>query len=363
MLFNSSVNKIISSFDDLKKISKKHVNCQTKAFENLEIWGQECNNNAIHDVTAKLSTVFRKFSSDFVKDKSASFRFVSNLFKKFKEHDAELKSLEKYNLSLKKKEQQFFKEIQKCPSSKNIRDLDIKYQRTKTEREKSDIKLYEFGHEIETSKSILFKRNMKLLAEALKRQNEAERVLLEAMENLLDQIPDISNEEVDDINEITYKNKKLTEEICEEAKKKLTTLSSSSLLAKSSAAHEDTDGSIHIVCGEIKEEASQIKKDMRKTKIRTQTKTRISCPPKINRDENVSDKKIYPCLNQITEEEPPYVPPPTYSDSETFYATIRSKSSSVLPSAPSLFSTESENSKLTQVNTFVREKVSPTRNI
>lgn len=68
MIFNSTINKVISSFEDLKKISKKHVIYQTKgsfltffyftktsltqiliqAFENLETWGQECNNNAIH---------------------------------------------------------------------------------------------------------------------------------------------------------------------------------------------------------------------------------------------------------------------------------------------------------------------------
>lgn len=219
--------------------------------------------------------------------------------------------------------------------------------------------MYEFSQEIDTTKSILFKRNMKSLTEALKRQNEAERVLLEAMESLLNQIPDVSNEEVDDINEITYRNKRNTEEICEEAKKKLSTLSSSSLRVQNQE-FIDIDGSIHFVSGEVRSEEETmktVKKEIRKTKIRTQTKTRISCPPKISQPE--FENKLYPCLNRINEEEPPRIPPPTYSDSENFYANIKSKSSSVLPSAPILV--ESQN--MIQTNAFKRDNISPSRNI
>lgn len=129
----------------------------------------------------------------------ATFINVSNLFKTFKEHDLQLKSLQKNNNTLLKKEKKYFKDIQKCPSSKNIRDVEIKYQRTKSEREKSEIKsiilimififvlifskkVYELNQEIETTKSILFKKKFKIFTEALKRQNEAERVLIEAMQ-------------------------------------------------------------------------------------------------------------------------------------------------------------------------------------
>lgn len=74
----------------------------------------------------------------------ATFINVSSLFKTFKEHDLQLKSLDKNNDILLKKEKKYLKDIQKCSSSKNIRDIEVKYQRTKSEREKSEYKSITF---------------------------------------------------------------------------------------------------------------------------------------------------------------------------------------------------------------------------
>lgn len=253
MIFSSSVNKVILSFEDLKKLTKKHVNSNLKAFENLESWAQDCSNNAINDVSNKLATLVRQFSADFGQEKASSFINVSNLFKTFQEHDLQIKDLHKNNDHLLKKEKKYYKDIQKCPTWRNIRDLEVnKYQRTKSEREKSDIKMYELNQEIETTKSILFKKKFKIFTETLKKQNKAERVLIEAMQKLLEQIPDVSGEQVDDINDIKYNNKKYTEEICIEAKKKLSSLSLSSLKAKYIV--ENRHGTIHLFKGQLEEE-------------------------------------------------------------------------------------------------------------
>ncbi|RNA18068.1 Zinc-binding alcohol dehydrogenase domain-containing 2 [Brachionus plicatilis] len=354
MIFSSSISKVISSFEDLKKLTKKHITSNLKAFENLESWAQDSNNNAINDVSSKVAALMRQFSTDFGKEKASSFLNVSDLFKKFKEHDTQLKSLQKNNQSLLKKEKQCLKDLQKCPSSKNIRDLEVKYQRTKLDREKSEIKIYELNQEIETTKSILFKKNLKTFTDALMRQNEAEKVLIEAMQSLLDQIPDVSGEEVDNINDIAYKNKKFTEDICTAAKKKLSSLSSSSLIQKNVV--ESQDGTIHVVSGQFEEEPTiEVKKGKAQKKS-------CSISRKISDVENNRDN-LYPSLKKINEEEPPKVPPPTYSDSENFYANISSKSTSVLPSAPCIAVVQSNNANLIQNNAYIRQRMSPSRNI
>ena len=43
-------------------------------------------------------------------------------------------------------------------------------------------KVYKFLEDVETTKATLFKKNMRILTETLKRQNEAERILLDAMD-------------------------------------------------------------------------------------------------------------------------------------------------------------------------------------
>lgn len=83
------------------------------------------------------------------------------------------------------------------------------------------LKVYELGQDIETTKSILFKKNVKSLVKVLQEQNEAERVLLEAMEDLVEQMPDVTSEEVDNLYQIRYDKQAETEHICHEAKQKL----------------------------------------------------------------------------------------------------------------------------------------------
>lgn len=169
---------------------------------------------------------------------------------------------------------------------------------------------------------------------------------------MLEQIPDVSGEEVDDINDITYDNKKITEEICSEAKKKLSSLSSSSL--RSQNIVENQDGTIHLFRGQIQEEP-ELKVKRGKTKNHTKNP---SLRRKISDIKNCQDR-LFPALNRINEDELPKVPPPTYSDSENFYATIKSKSSSVLPSAPYLNVDTNNNRSLTHNNDCVRQKLTP----
>jgi hypothetical protein len=42
--------------------------------------------------------------------------------------------------------------------------------------------VFEYLKDVETSKSILFKKNMKILNYAMRRENEAKRVLIEAID-------------------------------------------------------------------------------------------------------------------------------------------------------------------------------------
>lgn len=194
---------------------------------------------------------------------------------------------------------------------------------------------------------------MKRLNSALIIQNEAEKVLLIAMSSLLEKIPDVSSEDVDDINEIKYKNFDQTHFICSQAKKRLNRLSSSpniiriEKLVDSANGHQtqpmeiEAEANVHFV-----ESVAPVKKVPKKS-----SKSRVSCPPKfiltgseqdvpgspmIIEEESQSHVRLYPCLGNIMQEQPP-----TYSDSESNYTTVnRTKSPSkvsktISPSAPS----------------------------
>ena len=87
------------------------------------------------------------------------------------------------------------------------------------------MKDYAYSQEIDATKSILFKTHMKRLTETLLRQNEAEKVLLTAMSDLIEEMPDVSVEDLDDINRIDYKNHQQTSNICNQAMIKLKSLS------------------------------------------------------------------------------------------------------------------------------------------
>ena len=227
---------------------------------------------------------------------------------------------------------------------------------------------YNYTKEIDATKTILFKTNMKRLNAALLLQNEAERVLLVAMNSLLEKIPDVSNEEVDDISEIKYKNFEQTNYICSQAKKRLNRLSSSpnvmQAMQKMNTVSSNQDENIteEIVMATA---ATSIKKPHRK-----QLRTRISCPPKFMLNTNESELPsspmiveeenqigLYPCLDKLIMQEQP----PTYSDSESNYTTARrslsiaSTNKTVSPSAPSY--SEISTSYLSQTLTDVTEQL------
>ncbi len=80
---------------------------------------------------------------------------------------------------------------------------------------------------------------------------------------------------------------------------------------------------------------------------RKKIKTRISCPPKFvltkideaaAHQQHTLTNQLYPCLPVVVnDDEIPAVPPPTYSDSESFYSgTTYTRKSIVKPSAPEL---------------------------
>jgi hypothetical protein len=204
---------------------------------------------------------------------------------------------------------------------------------------------------------------MKRLNAALLLQNEAERVLLVAMNSLLEKIPDVSNEEVDDISEIKYKNFEQTNYICSQAKKRLNRLSSSPnvmRVAENAYQVEEEEAEPVIVAA-----ATSIKRPHRKQPY---NKTRTSCPPKFMLNTNEQDVpkspmiveeensqiRLYPCLNKLVIQEQP----PTYSDSESNYTTARRSLSTnkiVSPSAPSyseIDTTKSSSSSFTSNQTL-----------
>jgi hypothetical protein len=188
---------------------------------------------------------------------------------------------------------------------------------------------------------------------------------------LIDKIPDVSNEEVDDISAINYKNQEQTAKICTQAKKKLSRLSSSAYGVRlenvnnvlNSASHLEEENSREIECEinvvdkemnnentvtdnfetEIYKQDSQIASSEIGPAIPKRPKNRISCPPKFalsKIEEAAQSEKLYPYLpaNEPYLYELPPIPPPTYSDSESFYSNTftnkADKRKSVEPSAP-----------------------------
>ena len=140
---------------------------------------------------------------------------------------------------------------------------------------------------------------------------------------LIEKIPDVSNQEFDDIQAIRYKNQSQTTQICTEAKKKLSRLSSSAYgvrLENVNGFHqgEPENVNINIVSQENKENNEDVEIVAKKRAVPKKPKTRISCPPKFHltkiEESALLENKLYPCLPYHLEE---YLAPPTYSDSES----------------------------------------------
>ena len=72
-------------------------------------------------------------------------------------------------------------DIKKCPSNKSIRDCEVKYEKACGDLRFAEFKLKQTNEEIEGTKSILFKAEFMKMNEIFVRQNEAEKVLLNAM--------------------------------------------------------------------------------------------------------------------------------------------------------------------------------------
>jgi hypothetical protein len=309
---NAKLNTLINSLEDLKQVSKKYSQIQAKAYSDLHEWAVDSQNSALQDITGKLTSLYYKLDVDLNQDKLQSLKNITLTFKKFKEYDAKRAKLAQATKNSEKHERKCLNDIRKCPASKSIRDAETRFAQAKQQKECAELAAYNYSQEIDATKTILFKTNMERLNAALCVHNEAERVLLHAQQALLEKIPDVSNEEVDDICEIKYKQFDETHLICTQAKKKLNRLSSSPNIAARGSMPTELSNSI-----------SKIAKKLQKT--------RISCPhlqPNLKAPEKVKVRQaprvpdainLYPSLDQIMQEQPP-----TYSDSESNFTACRS---------------------------------------
>ena len=187
----------------------------------------------------------------------------------------------------------------------------------------------------------------------------------------------MSNEDVDDITTIKYKNHEQTDLICAQAKLKLNRLSSSGLKIEqvevdarevekeeanlqtelniencgADSAEDDVLNEIEANPADRNEAKNIIKKPAKKL-----VKKRVSCPPKfVLNNECIDENKLFPSLAHIIHE---HTPPPTYSDSESFYTTVNSSNQRVnslcSPSAPAYNLVESSSEiSLTRVTSIV----------
>ena len=177
---------------------------------------------------------------------------------------------------------------------------------------------------------------------------------------MVDRIPDISAEEVDDLNDIIYTNKGQIEEICIEAKKKLTTISTTSLmgikLVQENQCIETIENAVEATTSTI---IAQVENSIQEVlnnktnyqcntgslmkKLHSPMKNKVIVPPKgfYNPSyENTPNDRLYPCLNRIIEEQQQLQYPLQFSEYfqgyDSFTMVSVAEATSVMPSAPSL---------------------------
>lgn len=153
----------------------------------------------------------------------------------------------------------------------------------------------------------------------------------------MENIPDVSNEEVDDIRQIKYTKQAETTRICTRASKKLSRLSTTRINIQ------------EMTCNRSIQPEPTPPTTMTKpiTKFK-RIKSKILGPPAVSskvaegpKESKLTDNfKLYPCLDNLNTSLTHLnlkcqQPPPTYSDSESFYSG-RKSCGAVLPSAPSL---------------------------
>lgn len=180
----------------------------------------------------------------------------------------------------------------------------------------------------------------------------------------MEQIPDISGEEVDDLTAIRYENKEICAEICIEAKRRLNTLSVSrietitrtdsietEIESPSTLLYNSNSGSSN---NRLQHQVSSFRspaKTLSSSLIQSQSsQQQQQASSTLMNDTRRSVVSIFPRLDQIAEQRddesirigpsPPQTPPPpTYSDSESQYSCVRTTTTSysvAVPSAPDL---------------------------
>lgn len=321
---NSNLSKLISSLEDFKTVSRKFSQIQSKVFRNLDEWASESNNTAINDVTNKLTTLYTNLEVTLNEERITALQNVTDMFIKFKEYDLKVNRHYQNLKTAKKLEKKCKNDIKKCPSNRSVYDYEIKHSKAKEDVEFAEFKANEIHEDIAGTKSILFKTEVKRMNLTFTRQIEAEMVILTAMKNLLEKIPDVSNEEVDDINQIKYTKHAETSRICTRASKKLSRLSTTQIQIEPLTKTENSQ------LNQVNKPATKLSKI--KSKIFKVSSAKITEESTTNQD-----NKLYPSLKGLNDElnRLNLQPPPTYSDSESFYSNIKVRRSSVVPSAPS----------------------------
>lgn len=182
-------------------------------------------------------------------------------------------------------------------------------------------------------------------------------------QELLEQIPDVSSEEVDDLSTIRYENKEICAEICVEAKRRLNTLSASRLVetitrvdsieSSGLGGVENESSSIMFMSSTTNRHVSSFRSPAKT--LSTSSISPATAPPMMPSNGGGSEARrsvvsIFPRLDLIAEHAEESVridqgaqtpPPPTYSDSESQYSCVRTNTNdknssftSVAPSAP-----------------------------
>jgi hypothetical protein len=170
----------------------------------------------------------------------------------------------------------------------------------------------------------------------------------------LNKIPDVSNEEVDDVNSISYKNHEQTDRICTKAKRKLNRLSSSAYGVKleniNEPVNEGTENQQQQPEPESQEPVILANKHKQINQSRSSQWFQESQPPIGKECEVAADcvhlrrsasNRLYPCLDNQVQAlglEDLEQPPPTYSESEYTSANdlmlMQQTHSLLKPSAP-----------------------------
>ena len=150
---------------------------------------------------------------------------------------------------------------------------------------------------------------------------------------MTEKIPDVSNEEVDDINTINYTKSAETDKICAKAKRRLQIVSSSRLQVL------DTTNRIEEIKPEFQVHSKIVKFENKAPVLKASqrnVKSRMSCPSKIE-IKPIKQNELYPCLENLMIPDLEIHPPPTYSDSESFHSNKNNANfqTHVTPSAPS----------------------------